>query len=111
MGGVVSFGMPLFALAQATLPPAPTEPQGLITAACRLAGWMFAFLIIVAIIFVIIAAYRYLTASGDPEKITKANQMLVYAAVAIIVGVIARGLPFIVANTTGIGAGGGFTGC
>jgi|SRR3989344_5947182 len=54
--------------------------------------WMFAFLIVIAVIFILLAAFNYLTAAGDDTKIKKAHKMLLYSAVAIAVGVLANGI-------------------
>lgn len=55
-----------------------------------LTTWLLTALITVAVIFVIIAAYKYLTAAGDPEKVKKAGNMIIYAAVAIGIGLLAK---------------------
>lgn len=62
----------------------------------RVVDWMFTFLLVISVIFVIIAAYNYLFAAGDAEKVKKAHLMIVYAVVAIAVGLLARGVSFIV---------------
>ncbi|SRR3989344_1577023 len=63
---------------------------------CKVFGWLFWLLIILAVVFVIFAAFRYLTAGGEPEKIKKANYSLIYAVVAIVVALLARALPNII---------------
>jgi hypothetical protein len=101
---------PLAALAQATSLPSPpfTSPAGAVLVLCTIAGWLFVFLVILAIIFVILAAFNYLTAGGDPEKVKTASSQLIYAAIAVAVGLLARGLPFFVGGIVG---GSTFTGC
>lgn len=66
-----------------------------------IADWMFYFLIILAVIFVVVAAYRYLTAAGDPEKVKSANKTLLYAAIALLVGILARAIPSLVGSIVG----------
>jgi len=44
---------------------------------------------IVAAIFIIWAAFKYLTAQGDPEKVGTARQMLIYAVIAIAIALLA----------------------
>jgi hypothetical protein len=61
-----------------------------------IADVIFTVLMIVAVILILIAAFHYLTAAGDPTKVKKAHDMLIYAAVAIAVGLIAKGITFIV---------------
>ena|SRR3989344_2448012 len=70
---------------------------------CDAAAYLFWILIVAVLIFVVVAAFRYLTAAGDPEKVKKANYTLIYAAVAIVVALIARTLPQIVNSFTGSG--------
>lgn len=74
---------------------------------CKAVNWIFTFLILIAIIFALIAAFKYLTAAGDPEKVKGASHTLIYAAVAVGVGIIAKGVPLIVGSFFGST----FTGC
>lgn len=62
----------------------------------RLANWMFTILLSVAVIMIIIAAYRYLTAGGDESKVSTAHKTLIYALIAIGIGLLAKGLIFLV---------------
>ena len=43
-------------------------------------------------VFVLIAAFTFLTAGGDPEKVSSARDKIVYALIAVVVAVIATGL-------------------
>lgn len=60
--------------------------------------WMFGILIALAAVFIMYAAFLYLTAAGDEEKLKQAKNIIVYAIVAIVVGVLARGMVVIVQN-------------
>ncbi len=60
---------------------------------CPIINWMFWVLLAIAVIMVMWAAYTYLTAQDDTEKVYKATKTLTYAAVAIAVGLIAKGFP------------------
>lgn len=62
----------------------------------RLINWMFTGLLVLATIFIILAGYKYLTGGGNPEKIKEANHQVLYAAVAIAIGLVARGVEFLV---------------
>jgi len=105
------FLFPALALAQTPTPP-PNVLQGGIsgvgTLLCTIFNWMFYFLIVLAVIFVVVAAFRYLFAAGDPEKVKSAGHALIYAAVAIAVGLIAKAVPGIVSTLLGAGT---ITGC
>jgi uncharacterized membrane protein len=115
----VALLLPALAAAQITPPPGGvTAPStinniGQITGQagiiCTIINWIFWLLIILTIIFVLVAAFRYLTAAGDPEKVKAAGSTLLYAAIAVVVALIAKGLPLIVSTFIGGGLTG--TGC
>src|SRR5690348_8283775 len=109
--GYFGFQVAPFALAATTftgsLPPVSiSNVSGFANLLCTIAGWLFVFLIILSVIFIILAAFNYLTASGDPEKVKTASHQLIYAVVAIVVAVLARAIPLIVATFVGSNLGG-----
>jgi hypothetical protein len=92
-----SLFLPLTAFAQT--PPAPIKTvQELINLMCKIFGWMFYGLIALAIIMGVVAAFNYVTSDGSAEKVSKANKMLLYAAIGVAVALLAKGLPNIVAS-------------
>jgi hypothetical protein len=72
--------------------------QSVLNYVCTIFGWMFYFLIALAIVFGVIGAYRYLTSAGNSEKVKTANNTLLYAAIAVGVALLARSIPLIVAS-------------
>ena len=68
---------------------------------CNITNWLFYFLIILAVIFIIVAAFKYLTAAGEPEKVKSASHMLLYAAIAIVVGILAKAVPSLIGSVLG----------
>ncbi len=95
--------MPLLVLAAPAGLPDPGAPTTNINSLCgvidlikTISNWMIFFLITLAVIFVIMAAFKYLTAGGDAEKVSKANSQIIYAAVAVAVGLLAYAVPAIV---------------
>ena len=96
---------PMLSSAQVTgIQPAPTpvrDIQGIIRIINTVINYFFTFLLIIATIFVFIAAYKYLTAAGDGEKVQSAHATIIYAAVAIAVALLAQGIRFIVAQLVG----------
>ncbi len=89
-------------LALAALPD-PGTPASDIDSLCdvinlikTISNWLIFFLITLAVIFVILAAFKYLTAGGDAEKVSVANKQIIYAAVAVAVGLLAYAVPAIV---------------
>lgn len=103
---------PFLALAQANVgtpvtPPTYSGPTGLNT----VTGWFGLFRTILswvgiafwitAAVFIFLAAFKYLTAAGDPEKVKSASHSLLYAVVAIAVGILAYGIPALVGSFLG----------
>ena len=111
---VIALALPVLAMAQIQPPPI-TAPSNITNInqflgggglLCVIVDWIFWLLIILTIIFVLFAAFKYLTAGGDPEKVKSAGSILLYAAIAVIVALIAKGLPLIVSSFIGGGLSG-----
>jgi hypothetical protein len=98
-----SFLMVGFALADTSAAPnalsSVTSPGGLDKAIfCPIVDWMFWILISVSVIMVIYAAYNYLVAGDDTEKVHRATKIITYAAIAVAVAVIAKGFPSLIGS-------------
>jgi hypothetical protein len=64
-------------------------------------NWVFYFFIVLAVVFILIAAFSYLTAGGDEQKITKAKNELIYAIIAIVIAVLAKSIVTLIAGIAG----------
>lgn len=62
------------------------------TIANNIANWMLFVLIAIAGVFVTIAAFQYLLSGGDEKKVAAAKNKIIYAAVGIAVGILARSI-------------------
>ncbi len=69
--------------------------------------WTYIIFFIIAVLFIIFAAYTYLTAQGDPEKVKNAHNQIIYAAIAIVVAFMALGIDLIVKSIIDNQGGGG----
>jgi len=67
----------------------------------NLTNWLFALLLIIAVIFIIVAAFNFVTASGDPEKTKTARNFVLYALIGVLVGIGAKGLVALVRKIGG----------
>jgi hypothetical protein len=110
----ISLVLPALAFAQTTITPPGsaagtanvpqaniTSLQSILNDLCVVFAWAFYFLIVVAVIFVIVAAFKYLMAGGDPEKVKAAGATLLYAAVAIGVALLAKAIPLVIGSFLG----------
>ena len=110
---LVLSAVPTLALAEVTVvgpPTTTTTIEALLTKVCVIVNIMFTVLLIAAVIMVIFAAFKYLTAQGEAEAIKSANHSLIYAAIAIAVGFFAKAIPIVVTaflstNGTGLNTG------
>ncbi len=61
-------------------------------------GWVQVFFYIIATLFIILAAYGYLTSGGEAEKTKEAKNKVIYAVVAIAIALVAGGVVQLVNN-------------
>ena len=108
----ISLLFPIAAMAQIPSPPVQAPNSGINSTAavqtslCTVINWIFYVVIVVAVIMVLVAAFKYLTASGDPEKVKGASHILLYAAIAVLVAIIAKAFPSLVGSFIGNGSQG-----
>lgn len=65
-------------------------------------NWIFTIFIITAIIFIILAAFQFITGGGEPTKVKEAQKKLIWATVGIIVALLAKGFPSVIRNILGV---------
>jgi len=92
-------GFANIAFAQSTITITNTSgAQGIL---CNILNVMFDALMMISVIMVLYAAFEYITANGDSEKITTARRIILYAACGIIAALVAKGFPSLVASLFG----------
>ncbi|MBI4217378.1 MAG: hypothetical protein HY603_01055 [Parcubacteria group bacterium] len=91
-----------FATTEQVAPVGPTTVQELLNVLDKVVNLVFTGLIILSVFFIIFAAFQFVTAGGDPAAIVQARQKLIWAAVGIIVALIARALPVVIRSATGL---------
>ncbi|AKM77958.1 TPA: hypothetical protein DIS57_02460 [Candidatus Wolfebacteria bacterium] len=72
--------------------PSGTGVDPIIAILNTVGNWMFGILIAVAAIYILLAAFKFLTAKGDAKVIADARQALTYSLVAVVVGALTKGL-------------------
>jgi uncharacterized membrane-anchored protein len=87
------------ALAYDVIPdPGVTTVDQLIAKIYKIMDVIFALLIVFAVGFILYAGYIYVSAGGDKEKAEKANKMIIFAAVGVLVAIFAKAIPVVVKN-------------
>jgi len=107
--GVAASWVMVFTAYAQTVTPAPSPIQTgkqVMIAICTFVGYFFWFVLTLATIFVIVAAYEYVTAGDDTEKTSKARRTLTYAAVGVAVALCALAFPQIVSTVVAPSAAG-----
>jgi len=95
VGIAVLTALPALALAQ------PTSITGFVGLLNQALVYILTFFWIIAAIFIILAAFSYLTAGGDEEKLKSAKQKVIYAIVAIVVALLAQSIRWVVSSFLG----------
>lgn len=77
----------------------PIQTPGDVTEVIKgIVRWTYYIFFVLAVYFILIAAFGYLTAGGNPEKIKSANSSLLWAFVAIAVALISVGAAQIITS-------------
>ena len=66
-------------------------------------NWAFVLLISLAVIFVLLGGFSLMTAAGEPEKISKGRNYIMFAAIGLMAGLAAKIVPTLVKFVTGLG--------
>jgi hypothetical protein len=64
--------------------------------------WIFVIMVGLAGIFIIIGAMTLLTAAGAPDKVTSGRNYIMYAAIGLVVGFLAKAIPNLVRMISGM---------
>ena len=99
----VAFG----AVTTTTVPSGPQTIEALLGTIEVITNWIFSILLIVAVIFILLAAFQFVTAGGNATAVQEARQKLLYAAIGVIVAVAAQGIVTVAKSVLGAGGGGG----
>ena len=76
-----------------------TSANGILKIMVQILGYVQAFFWIIAVFMGLYAAFLYLTARGEGEQISRANSMLIYTVIAVIVAIISYSIPAFVKTT------------
>ena len=91
--------LPSVGLAQLQGGGAPSVP--IMQALEAITNWLFVILLSVAVIFLIIAAFQFVFAMGDSDKVKTARMMVLWSLVGVAVAVLAKGLVMLVRQILG----------
>lgn len=78
-----------------------TEPQQILGRIIVLGTQMGQLLMAIAVLVILYAAFQYMTAGGNEDKVSDATKTLTYAIIGIVVSLLAFSIPPIVKSLIG----------
>jgi len=84
---------------------APTGPRTgaeVVEIIKNVTNWLFFGFLLLVPIFVILAAFQYVSGGGDPAQVSSARKKLIFAAVAVIIATLAKGFVTVATSILGI---------
>jgi len=100
---IITLLLPFFARAAERQPQTSiTTPEKVVELINKFGGWFYSVLVALAVIFIIYAAFKFLTAGGDEKNIETAKQQLIYAIIALAVAMLATGVVAVMKEFLGV---------
>ena len=69
----------------------PSSPPLILDLVGTIGNWVFVIFLAMSLIFIVLAAFQFVTGGGQPEQISAARQKLIYAVVGIGIALLAGG--------------------
>lgn len=82
----------------AELPAGPQSGGEILRIIDAIGDWVFGIFMLIAIIFILLALFDFVTGGGDPAKISSARQKLIYAAIGVGLALVAGGVDNVLQN-------------
>jgi hypothetical protein len=79
-----------------TTPPLIDDKDDIIVIAEDIAQWVYRLFFVIAVLYILLAAYQYLTARDDTATVKKAQTSLKNAVIAIIIALVSTGLSLLI---------------
>lgn len=75
-----------------------------VSKACQVVNYLYTGAIILTIVFVLLAAIKYITRGSDPKNVSDAHQQLLWAAIGFGIAVASAVIPKVIAAILGANA-------
>ncbi|HEA84674.1 MAG TPA: hypothetical protein ENI04_01690 [Candidatus Wildermuthbacteria bacterium] len=70
-------------------PEGPGTPGEVLHIIANIGDWVFGIFIAISVIYIVMAAFQFVTGEGKPDKITEARMKLLYAMIGIAIALFA----------------------
>ena len=84
-----------------------TEPSQITSMLEGIRNWIYGLFVVAVVICFLIAAFLFITAAGNPERLQKAKDMVRYGLYGAIIALLAGGISELVKSFLELGNGGG----
>lgn len=64
-----------------------------------IADWIFTILVVLSVFMILFAAFQFVTGGDNPETLSAARQKIIWAAVGIVIALLARAIPNLILTT------------
>ena len=98
---VTVLALPLLAGAQQGIAPVPVTSQNIGKLIDNVLNFVFGLFIAIAVLFIIYAAYLYLTSGGDEEKTKESKKWIWATIIALVIAFLARTVVAVVRGVLG----------
>jgi heme O synthase-like polyprenyltransferase len=78
-----------FLVANAAVPQTPSDVLNLVQ---KVVGWIYTAFFVVAVLYILLAAFKFLRGADNPQNVEEAKKRLLYAVIAIVVALVASGV-------------------
>ncbi len=68
----------------------------------KIIEWLWKVFAVATVIAFLIAGFFYITAAGNPEKITRANKMVLYGIIGVVVALLSMSVVVVIRNFLGV---------
>jgi hypothetical protein len=80
-----------------TVSPPAVDETAMMNIVKKIVDWIFTFLMLFVVIMVLVAGFMFVTGGGNPDNVTKARNMLMYALIGFAIGMLSKGVLALVA--------------
>lgn len=94
---------PIVGLAVAVTGPQTRTAEATLAVLDTIVNYVFGIFIVIAVLCFVLAGFTFVTAAGDPEKVSKARNYLLYGLIGVLVALLSRGLVNLVSKISGGG--------
>lgn len=77
----------------------PTSVGGWVQVLVNVVKWIYTIIFIVAVLFILLAAFNFVTSKGDAAKTETAKKQLLYAVIGIAVALLSYGIVSLVQSS------------